>query len=351
MLYNAHPRAGLLPAAAFALFDDLINNRARLFYRRREYPIVRATAALSLLNLFETTGDPGYLDSAARHLRWLIAHSSPGYSGLCWGLGFINPVTKEIVYGSDVPYTTMTPYPLEALVRYSELARDSKFDEAIVSVRRFFDQDVAVMEEDDTALAASYGPFRDRTVINASSYTMYSYALLLNYAPEDQRGAIRQKIRKLYAFVRRHQREDGSWLYSTDESSFIDCFHSCIVLKNLTKTSRRIALEDASRVVQTGYGYLKQSLLDSSSMLFRRFSLANKKGLVKFDLYDNAEALNLALLLEDYPFAERLADSIRNHFLIGRDIYSQIDFLGIRRGKNFLRWAAMPFLQAISQMA
>jgi len=350
-LYNSHPRAGLIPAAAFALFDDVLNNRARLFYQRMEYPIVRAMAAMSLLNLFEASRDSRYREYAGRHLEWLIDHSCRGYSGLCWGLGFPNAVTKEIVYASDVPYTTMTPYPLEALVHYSELTGDTRFDEAIAGVRRFFDHDVVVMEEDDQAMAVSYGPFRDRTVINASSYTMSSYALLLNYVPSADRGEIRRKIRKLYAFVRRHQRADGSWLYAPSGSSFIDCFHSCIVLKNLVKTGHRMVLDDANRVVESGYVYLKRALLDTNRVLFRRFSVANKQGLVRFDLYDNAEALNLAQLLGDRALTGPLAESILRHFVKDREIYSQIDIFGVRRGKNFLRWAAMPFLYAASTRA
>ena len=50
-LYNCHPRMGLVPAGALSLFDNLANNRSRMFYARQEYPVVRAVASLSLLNL------------------------------------------------------------------------------------------------------------------------------------------------------------------------------------------------------------------------------------------------------------------------------------------------------------
>jgi len=350
-LYNAHPRAGLFPAAAFALFDDVVNNGSRWFYERKEYPIVRAWAAMTLLNLFEKEPNPDYREYAIRHLNWLVANSSPGFSGLCWGLGFPNAVTKEIVYASATPYTTMTPYPLEAFVRFSEVTRDGSFHPAIASVRRFFDRDVVVMEEDETAMAMSYGPFRDRTVTNATSYCLYSYALLLNYVPMTDRAEVRAKIRRMFEFVRRHQREDGSWLYSPYGSSFVDCFHSCIILKNLIKAGRRIVLDGVERLVSEGYAYLKRALFDEQRFLFRRFSIANKRGLVRFDLYDNAEALNLALLRGDYGFAERLNASIVKHFVNGRDIYSQIDVFGRQRGKNTLRWAVMPYLYAASEMS
>ena len=79
-LYNRRPRLGLFAASAFALFDDLVNNRPRWFYRQNEYPIVRALAALCLLNLYRSNHDRRLLESADRHLQWLLANSCPGYS-------------------------------------------------------------------------------------------------------------------------------------------------------------------------------------------------------------------------------------------------------------------------------
>jgi hypothetical protein len=347
-LYFRHPRVGLLPAAALSLFDDLVNGELRLFYTRDEYPIVRALAALCLLNLYRRERHPGYLAVARRHLHWLLANSCEGYSGYCWGLGFENAVSSDLVYGSRTPFSTITPYALEAFVHYSELTGDTEFHPAIESIFRFFDNDIRAMEEDEEALATSYGPFRDRTVLNATSYTMYSYSLYLAYSPKSQKPRMEAKIRKLYGFIRRNQRSDGSWFYSPHGRSFIDCFHSSIVLKNVIKTDRILGLHDAEPVVKAGYEYLKKSFLDERHFLFKRFSVANKPGLVRFDLYDNAEVLNLAMLLGDVGLVGRLLPSVIRHFCKGLDVHSQIDFIGARRNRNTLRWAVMPFLYAVS---
>ncbi|HYM08911.1 MAG TPA: hypothetical protein VEU11_20330 [Terriglobales bacterium] len=349
-LYNSWPHLGLAPAAILALFDDVVNNELRISYTRSEYPIVRAMAALCLLNLYHRNRAPHLLEDANRHLEWLVAHSCSGYSGYCWGLGFPNAVSRNLVYSRDTPYSTMTPYALEAFVCFSQASQRARFHPVIKSIVRFFDYDIQVMEEDEQALATSYGPFRDRTVINAVSYTMYSYSLLLPYASPRHTQRIEAKVRKLYAFIRRHQRTDGSWFYSPHGRSFIDCFHSCLVLKNIIKCDRIVKLADAAAVVAVGYAYLKRSFLDERIFLFKRFSVKNKPGLVRFDLYDNAEALNLALLLGDACLAQSLLASVLEHFCRGLDIYSQIDVFGGRRNKNTLRWAVMPFLYAVSQM-
>lgn len=348
-LYNRSRIVGLIPAAVLTFFDTFLNNNLRKSYDAQEYPIVRAFAALALLNLYSSQGNLRYLSYAERHLQWLAEHPCVGYIGYSWGLGFTNAVSRDIIYKSNIPYTTMTPYALEAFVEHAQVTDDRLFMPVINGIYDFFEEEIKVMDETDEYLATSYGPLRDRIAINAVSYTMFSYALLLPYIPDDKQGAAREKIRKLYIYIRTNQNKDGSWFYSPHGNSFIDCFHSCIILKNLIKTDRLFALSDFSSVVETGYAYLKDCLFDRKHCLFRRFSVKNKPSIIRFDLYDNAEMLNLAYLLADWQFATKLAESIHQQFVKGMDIYSQLVEPGILRNKNMLRWAVMPYLYTLSQ--
>ena len=204
------------------------------------------------------------------------------------------------------------------------------------------------MSESPAELVTSYGPGRDRVVVNAVSYTMYAYSLLLAYLPETQQRVVRTKIGKQYAFIRRNQRKDGSWLYSPDGRSFIDCFHSCIVLKNLIKTNETVPLEGCEDLVRHGYGYLTRNFRDDRYGLFRRFTLSNKPSLVKFDLYDNAEVINVTKLMGDTALMSELVSATKQHFCNGTAIYSQIDLFGRRRNPDMLRWAIMPYVYALS---
>ena len=105
---------------------------------------------------------------------------------------------RELVYSSSTPYSTMTPYALEAFLGFSRASADAEYHSAVESVFRFFDRDIQVMYEDDEALATSYGPFRDRTVINAASYTMYSlrsmYALYTEAGEKSHRSQDKKTI-------------------------------------------------------------------------------------------------------------------------------------------------------------
>ncbi|MBN2810092.1 MAG: hypothetical protein JXR80_11420 [Deltaproteobacteria bacterium] len=345
-LFNHSKWAALFPAALLTLFDFFINNQKRFFYTRREYPIVRAWSILILLNLYSLSEKPELLRWAREHLEWLMQHGCKGYSGHCWGLGFRYPVAEGLIYGPDMPLFTMTPYVLEAVVGLSQV---EQVDSNIMrSIYCFYENDLCVMEENDDYIVTSYSAAKDRRVVNAVSYSMLAFALFLANINIDQEPAVSIKIRKMYNFIVKSQKADGSWYYSPDGNSFIDCFHSCIVLKNIIKTNELFHLHACEEVIARGYKFIKESFWVEREGLFKRFAKSNKPSMVKFDLYDNAEMLNLAILMQDWTLAYDLKDAIENNFCVKDDIYSQIDIFGNQRNRNMLRWAVMPYLYALS---
>ena len=66
-LYNRNRYVGTLPAAFLTLVDLYLNDRLRFGYKPQEYPIVRAWAALILLNMYEHEGGAASLESVGRH--------------------------------------------------------------------------------------------------------------------------------------------------------------------------------------------------------------------------------------------------------------------------------------------
>jgi hypothetical protein len=347
-LFNRNKYLGLLPAALVTLMDHFVNNSFRLGYVKREYPAVRAMAALSLLQLYKGQRKEAYLYAAKEHIDWLVENSSKGYAGLCWGLGFKWAADDGLDYVENTPFSTHTPYALEAIHTYILLSGDESYTPHITSIFNFYERDIKVIFESEEAMATSYGPCKDRLITNAVSYTLYAYTLFLGYFPEREQE-IKGKIQKLYRFVRSKQRADGSWLYAPDDAhSFIDCFHSCFVLKNIFKSNTIVSLEGSSEVITKGYHYIKTYFYDVKTGLFRRFSLSNKPSIIKYDLYDNAEMLHLALLLKDEALVTKLGQAISKTFVTPKGIYSVVDIFHNRKNKNTLRWAAMPYLYALS---
>ena len=348
-IYNTNMQLGFLPAAMLTVFD-MFNHR-RYFYQKQEYPIVRAWAVLILLNLYKKKPNLKYFEFAKLHLAWLAENHSTGYKGIGWGLNFPYAVSKGLHYDADTPFSTMTPYCLEAFVAYQEVTGDTCFDWILQDIFIFFDQDIRVMCEDEISMATSYTPIKDRIVINALSYTMYALSILLKKLFNGSNQAVEQKVKKLFNFIIMNQHDDGSWYYSPDGESFIDCFHSCITIKNIIKTNQFISLNNAADCISRGYQFLRKKLFDEKKRLFRRFASANKPGIIKYDLYDNAEMLNLCYLCDDKEFAENLLESIKLSFCQHDQIYSQIDVFGRRINPAMLRLAVMPYLYSLSLFA
>ncbi len=347
-LFNTSRALGALPALGLSLYDLLFNNSVRLGYNKQEYPIVRALSCQILLNEYGKTGDNDLLSAAIIHLKWLDENKSVGYSGACWGLGFTWSAFRDIIYDANTPHVTHTPYALEAFHLYTRLTGDKQYVDLIRSSFLFFENDIHVLYEDEEMMAVSYGPYIDKIVNNASSYTLFAYSILLQYYPE-KREYILKKISKLFRFVQKNQHPDGSWFYShPEEESFIDCFHSCFIIKNLYKASKVVSLSGLDRVVENGFRYINENFYNSKYGLYKRFTRKNKLSLTRFDLYDNAEVLNLVNILGDEQRAGELAAAIRKHFIEGDNVYSAIDLMGVKRNRNTLRWAVMPYLYAIS---
>lgn len=346
-LYYKNKYLGLLPAGVLTIYDLYINNSLRLGYKKQEYPIVRAQAALTLMNLYQKDPKPVYLEYAKKHIDWLLANSSKGYSGYCWGTGFKIVISDKLIYDETVPFSTNTPYILEALYQYFLISKDENILEVIKSIYQFYEKNIVTLKENDEILITSYGPFRDRIVTNAVSYTMFAYSIF--YDLLDNKEYIKTKLQKMLNFIVSVQREDGSWLYAPyDDNSFIDCFHSVFILKNIIKTSKIIELDSDVQLVKKGYKYIKDNFYDNKYQLLRRFSLSNKPSLVKFDLYDNAEVLYLAKLMSDNELESNLDNSIEKLFFKNSDIYSVIELFGMKKNQNTLRWAVMPYLLAKS---
>ncbi len=349
-LYYKNKYLGLFPAGLLAIYDLYINNKSRVFYKKQEYPIVRAQAALALMNLYKQKKDKRFIAYAKKHIDWLLLNSSQGYSGYCWGLNFTWVYSKDETYDSNTPFSTHSPYPLEALVEYFRLTQDMELLGPIKSLFMFLENDIKIMQEDDSMLILSYGVKKDRIVANANAYLMYMYALLLDFLP-DKREYIVNKIYKIYNFLSSVQRKDGSWLYSPyQDNSFIDCFHSAFVLKNIYKTDKILELNNSKIIISKGYKFILDNFIDEKYFLFKRFAISNKPSLVKFDLYDNAEILNLANLLEDKITVKKLDEAIKETFIKNNIVYSIIDIFGCKKNANHLRWAVMPYLYTLSSL-
>ena len=291
-----------------------------------------------------------YLSFAEDSINWLANNYSKGFNGYCWGIN-MPWVSKIAVYDENIPHVTHTPYALEAFIKFQKLTGTKEYEDIIVSIFNFLENDLNKIIDNNKQLAVSYSPkIEKRIVINANSYAMLCYTLLANKSPLG-RDYSEDKIKRLYQFLVDHQNADGSWYYFSDDApgNFIDCFHTCFVIKNIFKVDKIIPLPNCDKIIAKAYDYLKSHLWDAGRQLFKRFSVTDRLSPVKYDLYDNAEMLNLAIMFRDDTLTEVLSASIKRNFVSGDNIYSHIVYPNLKVNKNTLRWAVLPYLYAHSK--
>jgi len=337
--------------APFFLLDLYAPRVVRAFIGPQEYPTVRAMAVMAALNLHQIAPDSKYVRLAEISADWLLEHQSPGYHGACWGLNF--PwMTKGGYYPPTTPFITHTPYCVEALFRCFDITKKEKYHEAALSTLKFLEMDLSIIFEENDKIAMGYGPGNEnRIVVNANSYAMMLYALLATKMPE-LCDTLLQKARRLYNLVVASQNQDGSWLYYRDANAgnFIDCFHSCFVMKNLIKYGK-LAGVDVIPAVDKGLGYVLENFVDRKYHLARRFTVSANPSFVKFDLYDQAELINVLLLRGRQQDAETLLQAVLQHFYLPekRTFGYQIDVFGLLNKMSYLRWAVMPMTLVLSE--
>jgi hypothetical protein len=319
-----HKVAGTAAAAPFVLLDAALPGARRFFRAKQRFPIADAHYAMGFFNLAATAAAGGAASggaapdredevaAGARYLDALTASRAPGFTNAGWGY----PFDWEGWFGTfkaGTPFITTTVYGYEAFEQGYEITGDPTYLDMMHSVARFAFEDLTEQEVAPGARASSYGPHDQRRVVNASAYRAFLLARAgLRFERDDWSEAARGNL----AFVLRSQQNDGSWLYAMDDRDhFVDNFHTCLVLKNLAKFAQDTGHAAAQDAIRQGYAFYKRKLLDEAGLPVP-FAQAQRLNLVRRELYDLAEGINLALLMRGAdPEADSIAERLVQHVL------------------------------------
>ena len=265
-----------------------------------------------------------------------------------WGLPF-GWYSKNGIYDGNTPYITNTPYVMEALI---SCAADQRYHDKATDLfygTWDFLESLPIKYENKNMLALSYAPVDEpRIVINANSYSAFAYALHVAHGRQEIKETALQRSRMIIAWLLDQQNSDGSWDYYADSEvgNFIDCFHSCFIIKNLIKVRALIDLDNIllDEAIKKGWEFIRNELYDSESHLCRRFSGRGHRDPFQYELYDQAEYLGLLVDFGLLKEAKKLVAVVDEEFRRGDSWYCRIDIFGRRWGKNFMRWGIVPFI-------
>jgi hypothetical protein len=351
-LYYRRRLLGRVAAAPFVLLD-LVAPRARALVRPRErFPIADAHYAMGFFALARAEDDPRHIRRGRAFLDALERSRSPLFEDPAWGYPFDWP-TRYGVYRAGWPLITSTPYGYEAFEAGHAAAGDSAYVGMMEGVARFAAERIPVTPVGPDAEAAAYTPFDRRQVVNASAYRGFLLtAGGRRFEREDWLSAARRNV----AHVLQSQRNDGSWPYSTDgPDDFVDNIHTCLVLKNLFKIWALTEEEEVREAIENGYSFYLDQLLDETGRPIP-FARRPRLTLHRRDLYDYAEGINLAQLLQgEIPAARGVLESLVRD-LVERWILPDGHFVTREMvvGRNTIpyhRWAQAQTFHALAGVA
>jgi len=294
-LYYRKPLLGTLAVSPMIFCEAFVPSARRFFWKPQRFPIADAHYAMGFAFLARALGQERYYERAVHFLEVLKETRSPGYEHYGWGYPF-NWETRRGTMLQATPLITTVPYVYEAFREAYMIDGERKWREVMQSIARHAVEDYQDVETSARASSCAYkpGPEDSTGVINASAYR----AFLLTTAAVDFSDANYLKIAdRNLNFVLQSQQSDGSWPYSTDEERlFVDHFHTCFVLKALAKIEALTKNPECTKAIERGVDYYVRNLFDEQG-LPKPFSRRPRMTVYRRELYDYAECLNLATLL------------------------------------------------------
>jgi hypothetical protein len=312
-LYYRSPKLGAMVVGPIIFCEAFIPSARQLFWHKQRFPIADAHYAMGFALLALVTQKSEYYDRAVHFLNILEETRSPGYRHYCWGYPF-DWVTRNGVMKAGTPLITTTPYVYEAYSYVHRIDGKARWLEIMQSIAEHVANDIKDRKVSEDAATAGYNPADTQGgVINASAYRAF---LLTKAALQFSRDDYRQMAEMNLNFVINSQQPDGSWFYAADGvRDFVDHFHTCFVLKALSKIEALTGHEGCRTAIQRGVKYYEDNLFDDQG-LPKPFSRAPRLTVYRQELYDYAECINLGALLKGQsPKLDRNIQSSLNDVL------------------------------------
>ncbi len=308
-LYYRRPVLGTLAVAPMVFCEGFVPSARRLFFKPQRFPIADAHYAMGFAHLAEIHGTDKYYRRAVHFLEVLQETRCRGQEEYCWGYPF-DWQTRTGILREGTPLITTEPYVYEAFSQVYALDGDEKWLRIMRSIAGHAFGSYRDLQTAPDAASCGYTPAPDDPcgVVNASAYRAF---LLTKAAMELSEPKYLEAAQRNLNFVLASQREDGSWYYSTEGArDFVDHFHTCFVLKALVKIEQLTGSSRCRSAIERGVGYYAGNLFDESGLPMP-FSKAPRLTMYRRELYDYAECINLAVLLNGrFPELDRILSNV-----------------------------------------
>lgn len=292
-LYYKKPFLGTLAVSPMVFCEAVVPSTRRLFWKPQRFPIADAHYAMGFGLLAVTFQEAKYHKRAVHFLEVLKETRCPGFKNYCWGYPFHWETLRGTIR-EGTPLITTVPYVYEAFRQVYEFDQDKQWRDIMRSIAQHALLDYKDQKTSAAASTCSYTPTDAMNVVNANAYRAFVLTCAAMDFSDDKYLSVAERNLN---FVLEAQNPDGSWYYAIDgKRDFVDHFHTCFVMKALAKIEALTGNPGCTKALQRGVNYYVKNLFDEQG-LPKPFSRRPRLTTYKRELYDYAEAINLAVLL------------------------------------------------------
>lgn len=323
-----------------------VNIRPLLGVRKSYNPKGLALFSQGLLDLYLTSGDEKYLDSAKLLLNKLVEIQSTGnWSGNCWGYHY--PWQDPGFYApTNTPNAVVTCFVCEAFLDAYKVTNNPDYLEVAEDAINFFLKDLTVLKDTSEELCFSYMPLpmsmrvMDVSILIGAVIARYSF-----YSSDLQHSETAEKLVK---YVVNQQTSYSAWFYTdppSDSHITHDNYHTGFILDALKRYIDATNSIKYTGIYQKGLDYYAKQLfnLDGSPRWM------NDKD-YPHDIHGSAQGIiTFSRHMDDYPgLAKKIADwAIDNMYHQDGRFYYQQTRLFTKRF-TLMRWCNAWMFRALS---
>lgn len=206
-----------------------INLRPLLGVKKLESTKANGFFAKAYLTYYSATKDQRWLQLAVDRLEWLRSHTSPGYSGICWGNAF-DFASRGGYFPKGTPTIVWTAHIADAFDLAYTITGNESYKDTIIGICRFMMNDLE-RREDEHGVCFAYAPGIVEPIHNSN---LLGASTLLRGWRYCQDAAMRETAKRSYEWTLHFLNNDGSFYYGLGEKyQWIDNFHTAYNIDRL----------------------------------------------------------------------------------------------------------------------
>lgn len=197
-----------------------------------------------------------YLDRITFFSDKILALSTPGYSGMCWGYNF-DWESRAFFLPKGTPTIVVSSFVANALLDAYDITGDTRLLNAARSTCDFILKDLNRDYDDEGNFIFSYSRFDHSNVYNAS---LLGSRLLTRVASVTGETMLADEAMKSVAYVCKCQNDDGSWGYGKlPFHQWIDNFHTGFNLESVSDCMKYTGTANFSDNIEKGFDYYQKT--------------------------------------------------------------------------------------------